>query len=84
MRLSVVITGSIQLVRLVKTALDETRMLVLGAQILLGFELSGVFRDGFASLPLYARYLDGIALLMMIIAIACWCPRELSPDRRHR
>jgi hypothetical protein len=37
--------------QLVKTALDETRMLVLGAQILLGFELSGVFRDGFESLP---------------------------------
>jgi len=34
-----------ELAKLVKTALDETRMLVLGAQILLGFELSGVFRD---------------------------------------
>ena len=45
--LGVVITGSMQLARLVRTALDETRMLVLGAQILLGFELSGVFRDGF-------------------------------------
>jgi hypothetical protein len=45
------------LAKLVKTALEETRMLALGAQILLGFELSGVFREGFESLPQYARYL---------------------------
>jgi Family of unknown function (DUF6328) len=80
MRLGVVITGSMQLVRLVKTALDETRILVLGAQILLGFELSGVFRGGFASLPLYARYLDGIALLMIIITIALL----VTPESDHQ
>jgi Family of unknown function (DUF6328) len=45
-------------------------MLVLGAQILLGFELSGIFRDGFETLPMHARYLDGIALLLMIITVA--------------
>jgi hypothetical protein len=27
----------------IKTALDETRLLILGAQILLGFQLNGVF-----------------------------------------
>jgi hypothetical protein len=59
-----------ELARLVKTALDETRMLVVGAQILLGFELSSVFRDGFESLPMHARYLDGIALLLMIVTVA--------------
>jgi hypothetical protein len=35
-RAAVVVTGSMQLVRLVSTALNETRMLVLGAQILAG------------------------------------------------
>jgi len=78
--LGVVITGSMQLARLVRTALDETRMLVLGAQILLGFELSGVFRDGFEILPPYARYLDGIALLMMIITIALL----ITPESYHQ
>ena len=29
-----------------KTALDETRILILGVQILLGFQLRGVFSDG--------------------------------------
>ena len=54
--------------KLVKTALDETRMLVLAAQILLGFELSGVFRNGFADLPQHARYLDGAGLMLMVVA----------------
>lgn len=45
-------------------------MLVLGAQILQGFELSGIFRDGFETLPMHARYLAGIALLLMIITVA--------------
>jgi Family of unknown function (DUF6328) len=45
-------------------------MLVLGAQVLLGFEFSGVFKDGFERLPFHARYLDGIALLLLIVTVA--------------
>jgi hypothetical protein len=33
--------------RKVKTAMDETRLLILGAQILLGFHLNGAFQSGF-------------------------------------
>jgi hypothetical protein len=33
--------------RKVKTALDESRLLILGAQILLGFHLNGAFQSGF-------------------------------------
>jgi hypothetical protein len=69
-----------QLAQLVKIALDETRMIVLGAQILLGFEFSGVFRDGFESLPMHARYLDGIALLLMIITVAFL----ITPESYHQ
>lgn len=68
------------LAKLVKTALEETRMLALGAQILLGFELSGVFREGFESLPQYARYLDGTGLLLMIITIALL----ITPESYHQ
>ena len=35
----------------VKTALDETRMLILGVQILVGFQFRTVFEDGFDQLP---------------------------------
>jgi hypothetical protein len=38
----------------VKLALDETRMLILGAQILLGFQFRGVFSDGSLSRALCA------------------------------
>ena len=68
-----------EITKLVKTALGETRMLILGAQILLGFELSGVFRNGFTDLPLHARYLDGVALLLMIITVALL----IAPDTYH-
>ena len=53
----------------VKLALDETRMLILGAQILLGFQLRGVFSDGYDQLPANARYLDALALGLMVCVV---------------
>jgi len=41
-------------------------MLILGAQILLGFQLRGVFSDGYDQLLANARYLDGLALGLMV------------------
>ena len=40
-----------ELSKKVKVALVETRMLILGAQILLGFQFRGVFGDGYDLLP---------------------------------
>lgn len=34
-----------------KIALDETRMLILGAQVLLGFQMRSAFQDAFETLP---------------------------------
>ena len=68
-----------EIAKLVKTALEETRMLVLGAQILLGFEFSGIFRNGFMALPQHARYLDGVALLLMIVTVALL----IAPETYH-
>jgi len=47
-----------ELSKKVKVALDETRMLILGAQILLGFQFRGVFGDGYDQLPADSRYLS--------------------------
>jgi hypothetical protein len=66
--------------KLVKTALDETRMLVLAAGILLGFQLRGVFEQGFAHLPVHARYLDGAALLLMVVTVGLL----ISPEGYHQ
>jgi Family of unknown function (DUF6328) len=68
-----------EIAKLVKTALEETRMLILDAQILLGFEFSGVFRNGFMALPQHARCLDGVALLLMIVTVALL----IAPETYH-
>ena len=58
-----------ELSKKVKVALDETRMRILGAQILLGFQFRGVFGDGYDQLPPGSRYLSGVALGLMICVV---------------
>jgi hypothetical protein len=53
----------------VKVGLDETRIVILGAQVLIGFQLRSVFQNAFDALPLGSRYLDGLALLLMVCAV---------------
>jgi hypothetical protein len=40
-----------------KTALDESRLLILGAQVLFGFAFQAVFQDLFNEVPLVSRAL---------------------------
>ena len=55
-------------------------MLILGAQILLGFQFRGVFENGYDQLPSHLRYLDGTALLPMICVVALL----VTPGPYHR
>jgi hypothetical protein len=41
-------------------------VVILGAQIPLGFQFRGVFSDGYEQLPTELRYLDGLALAVMV------------------
>lgn len=68
------------LARQVKTALDEVRMLTLGAQILLGFQLQGAFREAFDTLPALTRGLNGIALMLLVATLALL----IAPAMHHR
>ena len=63
-----------------KTALDETRLLILGAQILLGFQLNGMFQDAFEQLAFGARLLDALAFLLMTVTIGLL----IAPAMQHR
>jgi Family of unknown function (DUF6328) len=63
-----------------KIALDETRMEVLGVQILIGFQFRSVFQASFDTLPAWSRYLDGIATLLMV----CTLGLLLLPGPYHR
>jgi len=59
-----------ELTKKIKLALDETRILILGAQILLGFQFRAVFSDRYEELSASLQCLDGVALLPMICVVA--------------
>ncbi len=63
-----------------KTALDETRLLLLGGQILLGFQFHGVFQESFGELSSLARGLDAVALLLMVTTLGLL----IAPSMQHR
>ena len=53
----------------VQNALDETRMLILGSQVLFGFQFRAIFEKGFETLPEHAQYLILTALGLMTLAV---------------
>jgi hypothetical protein len=69
-----------QLSKRIKIGLDETRMLILGAQILLGFQFRGVFGETFDELPVEARYGDAIGLACMTLVVGLL----IAPGPYHR
>ena len=64
----------------VKTGLDETRLLILGAQILFGFHLNGAFQSGFSELSPFSRGLHAASFFTMAIAIALL----ITPSLQHQ
>ena len=66
--------------RQLKTALDETQLLMLGAQVLFGFKLNGVFQEEFANLSLASRYVDCAGQVLMAMAIGLL----VAPSMQHR
>src|SRR2546423_10121193 len=73
-------SGGSPLDRRVKTALDETRLLILGAQILFGFHLNGAFQSGFSDLSPQSRGLHAASFLLMAVAIALL----IAPSLQHQ
>jgi amino acid permease len=69
-----------QLKNKVQNVLDESRMLVLGSQVLLGFQFRSMMEKGFESLPLPSQLLKLVALGLMLLAIALL----ISPSSYHR
>jgi hypothetical protein len=63
-----------------KTALDENRLLILGTQVLFGFQFSAIFQDQFDQLTSLARALEcsGLTLLMLAVALL------IAPSMEHR
>jgi hypothetical protein len=63
-----------------KIALDETRLLILGSQILFGFQLNGMFQDGFEELSAVARGLNVCGLFLMAGTVGLL----VAPSMQHR
>lgn len=64
----------------VKVGLDETRILILGSQVLLGFQFQGVFRPAFDGLPLHDRVVWVAALAFVTLTIGLL----ITPTVQHR
>src|ERR1700749_485245 len=64
----------------VKNVLDEARMLILGAQVLVGLQFRSFFEKGFDSLPLTSQLLKLFGLGLMLVAIGLL----ISPTTYHR
>lgn len=54
----------------IRNALDEGRILVLGTQVLLGFQLRGVFEPVFERLPASDQYLKVAGLGLLVVTLA--------------
>lgn len=66
--------------RQVKTALNETRLLILGVQVLLGFQLQGMFQEAFDRLPAFSQHLSLAALGLLFASAALL----IAPSMQHR
>jgi cytochrome bd-type quinol oxidase subunit 2 len=53
----------------IQNSLDESRMLILGAQILTGFAFSSTFQPGFATLTRASQNLNFVALTLILTTI---------------
>ena len=53
----------------IQNALDENRMLVLGAEVLVGFEFTAFFQDGFKSLSERSQVLNLVGLALMLFTL---------------
>jgi hypothetical protein len=69
-----------ELERKLKTALDETRLLILGAQVLFGFAFSGAFQELFGELPIGSRLIHCTGLLLFLAAVSLL----IAPSLHHQ
>jgi hypothetical protein len=64
----------------IKVAMDESRMLILGASVFLGFHYRAPFEPAFASLPATSQHLKLAGLLLLLVSITL----IMSPGAYHR
>src|SRR5262249_27426570 len=63
-----------------KIALDESRLLILGSQVLFGFQFNGIFQQQFHNLPASSRLFLCAGLPLLTVALALL----ITPSMHHR
>jgi Family of unknown function (DUF6328) len=63
-----------------KTALNENRLLILGTQVLFGFQFNGIFQEQFQQLTPLARALESSGLTLLMLSVAFL----IVPSMQHR
>src|SRR3977135_895999 len=66
--------------RKLKTALDESRLLILGAQVLFGFQFEAVFQELFENIPADSQAVHCAGLAALLITIGCL----IAPSMFHQ
>jgi hypothetical protein len=66
--------------RKVKTALDETRLLILGIQVMLGFQFQAFFQSGFAEFSSASKSFCAAGLALQTLALGLL----IVPSMEHR
>jgi hypothetical protein len=67
-----------------KTALDESRLLILGAQVLFGFQFEAAFQDLFADVPAGSRYVHCAGLMLLLASMGLLIAPSLCHQIIHR
>jgi hypothetical protein len=63
-----------------KLSLNENRLLILGTQVVFGFQFDGIFQDQFDDLPPWSRLLAAAGLPLLMSAIGLL----IAPSMQHR
>jgi hypothetical protein len=74
-------SGSLE--RKLKTALDESRLLILAAQVLFGFQFQAVFQELFENVRGDSQAIHCAGLAFMLLAIGWQHPLERDRGRRR-
>jgi hypothetical protein len=63
-----------------KVALDESRLLILGAQVLFGFQFEGAFQEAFSTLPAESKMVHSAGVMLLLLSICLL----IAPSMHHQ
>src|SRR4051794_9817369 len=66
--------------RKLKTALDESRLLILGAQVLFGFQFQSAFQDRFEEFSPLSRACLACSLILLLVSVVLL----IAPSLHHQ